>query len=192
MVRVEGFSDDELTAKMSVLHCMMMSHGGELLACYRGLNQSYHEYVLLTDSRLKGYEEKVAGLTGLELQVSTLKKQVSGLNDKLATSDASFAKSKAKGKERKKKIKSLTKSMDNLHSKVARLFAALNQATILEAERDEEILWLKAIKPQRERPIYTIGPAHLVCSNTPPQAKDGQQPAAWILKRGIKELVMAL
>ncbi|GJY23204.1 hypothetical protein Tco_0396862, partial [Tanacetum coccineum] len=129
---------------MSVLHCMMMSHGGELLARYRGLNQSHHEYVLSTDSRLKGYEEKVAGLTGLELQVSTLKKQVSGLNDKLATSDASFAKSKAKGKERKMKIKSLSKSLDNLHSEVARLSAALNQATILEAERDEEILRLKA------------------------------------------------
>ncbi|GJR91885.1 hypothetical protein Tco_0215896 [Tanacetum coccineum] len=48
-------------------------------------------------------------------EVSTLKKQVSGLNDKLATSDASFAKSKAKGKEKKKKIKSLSKSLDNLH-----------------------------------------------------------------------------
>ncbi|GKA90624.1 hypothetical protein Tco_0812494 [Tanacetum coccineum] len=67
------------------------------------------------NSRLKGYEEKVASLTGLELQVSTLKKQVSGLNNKLSSSDASFAKSKAKGKERKKKIKSLTKSLDNLH-----------------------------------------------------------------------------
>nr|GFD50475.1 hypothetical protein [Tanacetum cinerariifolium] len=67
---------------MSVLHCMRMSHGGELLARYRGLNQSHHEYVLSTDSKLKGYEEKVASLTGLELQVSTLKKQVSGLNDK--------------------------------------------------------------------------------------------------------------
>ncbi|GJS88540.1 hypothetical protein Tco_0771176 [Tanacetum coccineum] len=112
MVRVEGLSDDQLTAKMSVLHCMMMSHGGELLARYRGLNQSHHEYV-------------------------------SGLNDKLATSDASFAKSKAKGKERKKKINSLSKILDNLHSEVARLSAALNQATILEAERDEEILRLK-------------------------------------------------
>ncbi|GJX06339.1 hypothetical protein Tco_0194271 [Tanacetum coccineum] len=75
--------------------------------------------------------------------LSTLKKQVSGLNDKLATFDASFAKSKAKGKERKKKIKSLGKSLDNLHADVARLSAALNQATILEAERDEEILRLK-------------------------------------------------
>ncbi|GJU23356.1 hypothetical protein Tco_1156698 [Tanacetum coccineum] len=48
--------------------------------------------------------------------MSTLKKQVSRLNDKLSSSDASFAKSKAKGKERKKKIKSLTKSLDNLHA----------------------------------------------------------------------------
>ncbi|GJZ98642.1 hypothetical protein Tco_0671095 [Tanacetum coccineum] len=53
-------------------------------------------------SRLNGYEENVASLTGLELQVSALKKQV------------------------------------------ARLSAALNQATVLEAEKDEEILWLKA------------------------------------------------
>ncbi|GKB03627.1 pentatricopeptide repeat-containing protein [Tanacetum coccineum] len=34
--------------------------------------------------------------------------------------------------------------------------------------------------------------SNLVWSNTPPQAKDGQQPAAWILERGIEELVMAL
>ncbi|GJR40836.1 hypothetical protein Tco_1216520 [Tanacetum coccineum] len=65
------------------------------------------------NSRLKGYEEKVASLTGLELQVYTLKKKVFRLDDKLSSSDASFAKSKAKGKERKKKIKSLTKSLDN-------------------------------------------------------------------------------
>nr|GFB09463.1 hypothetical protein [Tanacetum cinerariifolium] len=123
---------------------MMMSHSGELLALYRGLNQSHYEYMLSIDSRLKCYKEKVVGLTGLELQVSTLKKQVSGLNDKLATPDASFTKYEAKGKERKNKIKSLSKSMDNLHSKVARLFVALNQATILEAERDELILRLKA------------------------------------------------
>nr|GEU73691.1 hypothetical protein [Tanacetum cinerariifolium] len=144
----EGLSDDQLTAKMSVLHYMMMSHGGELLARYCGLNQSYHEYVLSTDSRLKGYEEKVTGLTGLELQVSTLKKQVFGLNDKLATSNASFSKSKAKGKKRKKKIKSLSKSLDNFHSEVACLSVALNQAIVLEAKRDEEILRLKATPPE--------------------------------------------
>nr|GEW26856.1 retrotransposon protein, putative, Ty3-gypsy subclass [Tanacetum cinerariifolium] len=103
------------------------------------LNQSHHEYVSSTDSRLKGYEEKVTNMTGLELQVSALKKQVFRFNDKLSSFDASFTKSKAKGKKRKKKIKSLAKSLDNLHTKVARLFAALNQATILEAEGDEEI-----------------------------------------------------
>ncbi|GKC72456.1 hypothetical protein Tco_1118339, partial [Tanacetum coccineum] len=91
---------------MSVLHCMMMSHGGELLARYLGLNQSHHECV-------------------------------SGLNDKLFSSDASITKSKVKGKEMKKKIKSLTKSLDNLHTEVARLFAALNQAAIIEAKSDE-------------------------------------------------------
>ncbi|GJU22659.1 hypothetical protein Tco_1156001 [Tanacetum coccineum] len=103
-----------------VLHYVMMSHGGELLTRYHGLNQSHHEYVLSADSRLKGYEEKVANMTGLKLQ------------------------SKAKGKERKKKIKSLGKSLDNLHAEVACLSATLNQVTILEAERAEEILRLKA------------------------------------------------
>ncbi|GJW61837.1 reverse transcriptase domain-containing protein [Tanacetum coccineum] len=111
MVRFESLSGDQLTAKKSVLHCLMLLHGGELLARYHGLNQSHHEYVLSEDSRMKGYEEKVASLTGLELQVSSLNKQVSRLNDKLSSSDASFAKSKAKGKYRKKKIKSLTKSL---------------------------------------------------------------------------------
>ncbi|GJZ56274.1 hypothetical protein Tco_0611467 [Tanacetum coccineum] len=58
MVQVESLSNDQLTAKMSVLHGMMMSHGGELLARYHGLVQSYHEYVLSANSRLKGYEDK--------------------------------------------------------------------------------------------------------------------------------------
>ncbi|GKB16930.1 hypothetical protein Tco_0850853 [Tanacetum coccineum] len=114
--------------------------GEMLLACYLGLLQSHHEYVQLADSRLKGYEERVAGVAGLELQVSTLKKHVFRLNDKLVSSDASFAKSKAKGKERKKKVKSLTKSLDNLHVEVARLYATLNQDIVLEVEKDEEDL----------------------------------------------------
>ncbi|GKB80028.1 hypothetical protein Tco_0946923, partial [Tanacetum coccineum] len=140
MVRVKICPMNQMTVKMSMLHCMMMSRSGELLARYHGLNQSHYEYVLSADSKLKGYEEKVANMTGLELQVVVLKKQVPGLNDKLTSSDASFSNSKAKGKERKKKIKSLGKSLDNLHAEVARLSAALNQATILEAERDDEIL----------------------------------------------------
>ncbi|GJR75175.1 hypothetical protein Tco_0087540 [Tanacetum coccineum] len=109
MVRIEALSSDQLTSKMSVLHCLMMLHGGELLARYRGLLQSYHEY--------------------------------------LSASDASLAKSKAKGKERKKKIKSLTKSLDNLHAEVAHLSADLNRVTVLKAEKDEEIICLKATPP---------------------------------------------
>ncbi|GJZ32155.1 hypothetical protein Tco_0577591 [Tanacetum coccineum] len=131
MVRIKALSSDQLTAKMSVLYCLMMSHGGEILARYRGLLQSHHEYVQSTDSRLKGYQEKFASLTGLESQVSALQRQITGLNDKLSASDASFAKSKAKGKERKRKIKSLTKSFDSLHAEVARLFADLNRAAAL-------------------------------------------------------------
>ncbi|GKD21739.1 hypothetical protein Tco_1223442, partial [Tanacetum coccineum] len=57
MVRIKALSSDQLTAKMSVLYCLMMSHGGEILARYRGLLQSHHEYVQSTDSRLKGYQE---------------------------------------------------------------------------------------------------------------------------------------
>ncbi|GJW37532.1 hypothetical protein Tco_0060452 [Tanacetum coccineum] len=75
---------------MSMLHCMMISHGGELLARYRGLNQSHHENLLSTYYRLKGYEEKFAGLTGLELQVSTLKKQFSRVQGELLSLAASF------------------------------------------------------------------------------------------------------
>nr|GEV85407.1 hypothetical protein [Tanacetum cinerariifolium] len=120
MVRVEALSKDQLTAKMSVLHCMMMSHGGELLARYGGLHQSHHEYVQSANSRLKGYEERVAGVSGLEIQ------------------------SKAKGKKRKKKIKPLTKILDNLHVEEDHLSTALNQTTVLEAKKDEDILYLKS------------------------------------------------
>ncbi|GJZ23043.1 hypothetical protein Tco_0560502, partial [Tanacetum coccineum] len=98
------------------------------------------EMVRVEDSRLKGYEEKVVGLIGLELQVSTLKKQVSRLNDKLATPNASFSKSKAKGKERKKKIKSLRKSLDNLHSKVASLSERRNRERVERELREKRNL----------------------------------------------------
>ncbi|GJT30805.1 hypothetical protein Tco_0911080 [Tanacetum coccineum] len=184
MVRVKSLSDDQLTAKMSVLHCMMMSHGGELLARHRGLNQSHHEYVLSADSRLKGYEEKVANMTGLELQVAALKKQVSGLNDKLTSSDASFAKSKAKGKERKKKIRSLTKSLDNLHAEVACISADLNRATILEAKK-EECLSNKTSTPsypplnKSSTPSYPSSNKsynkHKTLTHTSPQNSDNHQ-----------------
>nr|GEU32793.1 retrotransposon protein, putative, unclassified [Tanacetum cinerariifolium] len=114
MVRVESLSGDQLTTKISMLHCMMMSHG------------------------------------------AALKKQVSRLNEKLTSSDASFAKSNAKGKERKKKIKSLGKSLDNLHAEVARLSATLTQANIYEAKRDEEILRLAKASPLVAQTYYAF------------------------------------
>ncbi|GJT53369.1 hypothetical protein Tco_0988423 [Tanacetum coccineum] len=115
MVRIEALSPNELTVKMSVLHCLMMSHGGELLALYHDLLQSHREYVQSTDSMLK----------------------VTGLNDKFSTFDVAFARSKAKGNERKKKIKSFTKSLDNLHAKAAPLvwkFLASDEFNRVQAE----------------------------------------------------------
>ncbi|GKF12595.1 hypothetical protein Tco_0050521 [Tanacetum coccineum] len=91
MVRVEALSEDQLTAKMSVLHCMMMSHGGELLARYRGLLQSRHEYVHLADSRLKGFEEKVVGAAGLELQATVLEAEKDEEILRLKTTPPEFA-----------------------------------------------------------------------------------------------------
>nr|GEW85864.1 zinc knuckle CX2CX4HX4C [Tanacetum cinerariifolium] len=82
------------------------------------------------------------------LKVFGLRKQVAGLNDKLSSSDATFAKSKAKGKEKKKKIKSLSKSLDNLQAEVAGLSTDLNRVTILEVDKDDEILHLKATPPE--------------------------------------------
>ncbi|GKB96250.1 hypothetical protein Tco_0982387, partial [Tanacetum coccineum] len=79
-----------------------------------------------------------------------------GLTDKLSASDAAFIKSKAKGKERKKKIKSFTKSLDNLHAEVARLSTDLNRATVLEAERDEEILRLKATPSEVQAELLSL------------------------------------
>ncbi|GJX72162.1 hypothetical protein Tco_0309333 [Tanacetum coccineum] len=119
MVWIEALSNDQLTAKISVLYFLMLSYGGELLARW-------------------------AAFQGLDSEVSGIKKQVTNLNDKLSSSDAVFVKAKAKGKDQKKMIKSLSKNLDQLTAKLARLSAALNQATVLEAERDAEILRLKA------------------------------------------------
>ncbi|GJV27672.1 hypothetical protein Tco_1384120 [Tanacetum coccineum] len=59
MVKIEALTNDRLARKISVLHCLMMSNGRELLARYKGL----------------------------ESQVSSLKKQVTDLNDKITVSD---------------------------------------------------------------------------------------------------------
>ncbi|GJW68850.1 hypothetical protein Tco_0123274 [Tanacetum coccineum] len=98
-----------------------------LLARYRDLLKSHHEYALSADSRLKGLQQRLTSFQGLESQVSGLNKQVADLNDKVTASDAAFVKAKAKGKERKKKIKSLSKTLDQFTAKVACLATDLNQ-----------------------------------------------------------------
>nr|GEU86630.1 hypothetical protein [Tanacetum cinerariifolium] len=109
MVQIEALSIDQLTTKMSVLHCMMMPHGGELLDRYHGLIKSYHDYAQSTNSRMKILQDRP------RLRERT-----------------------------KKKIKSLTKNLDQLHAEVACLSVALNQVAVIEAEKDDEILRLKA------------------------------------------------
>ncbi|GJV86624.1 hypothetical protein Tco_1530562 [Tanacetum coccineum] len=120
MVRIEALFNDQLTTKMSVLHCLMMSHSEELLAWYCGLLRSNHEYAQFADSRLKGLQERCVAFQGPDSEA------------------------KAKGKDHKKKIKSLSKNLDQLTAEVVHLSASLNQAIVLEVKRDAEILWLKA------------------------------------------------
>ncbi|GKA46009.1 hypothetical protein Tco_0738805, partial [Tanacetum coccineum] len=84
------------------------------------------------------------------------RKQIADLNDKLSSFDGAFMKAKAKVKDRKKKIKSLTKNLDQLNTEVARLSAALNQAIVLQAEKDEEILWLKASLPEVQGELLSL------------------------------------
>ncbi|GKE07053.1 hypothetical protein Tco_1399071 [Tanacetum coccineum] len=105
MVLNKALTDDHLVGKMSFLHCLMMSYGGELLARYKGLLKSYYEYVQSTNLRLKGLQHRLTSFQGLVSQAYDLKKQVTDLNDKVTNYDATFVKAKAKGKEQKKKIK---------------------------------------------------------------------------------------
>ncbi|GKB64140.1 hypothetical protein Tco_0920326 [Tanacetum coccineum] len=132
MVWIEALTDDQLATKMSVLHCLMM-----------------------------GLQEKCYAYQGLESQVSGFKKRVTELNDKLSSFNATFVKSKDKGKDRKKKIKSLSKNLEHLTTEVARLYSALNQATVLEAERDAEILHLRA-SPSEFASLFQSGFQSLV------------------------------
>nr|GEX91290.1 hypothetical protein [Tanacetum cinerariifolium] len=113
MVRIEALTDNHLGGKMSILHYLMMSRGGELLSWYRGL----------------------------ESEVSCLKKHVTNLNDKVAASHTAFvkAKAKAKRKEQKKKIKPLSKILDWFITKAARLAFDLNQAWRSDAQKGDQI-----------------------------------------------------
>nr|GEV95993.1 retrovirus-related Pol polyprotein from transposon TNT 1-94 [Tanacetum cinerariifolium] len=67
MVRIKTLSNDQLTTKISVLHYLMMSHGGELLARYQGLLKTHHEYVQSADFRLRSLQESAGFEHGLSM-----------------------------------------------------------------------------------------------------------------------------
>ncbi|GJV34817.1 hypothetical protein Tco_1407294 [Tanacetum coccineum] len=136
---IEALTNDQLAAKISVLYCLMMSHGGELLARYRGLLKYHHDHVQSANSRLRSLKDRCTAYQGLESQVFGFQKHVADLNDNLSSFYVAFVKDKSKGKDRNKKIKSLYKNLDQLTTEVARLSSDLNQAKALEAEKDVEI-----------------------------------------------------
>nr|GEY79263.1 hypothetical protein [Tanacetum cinerariifolium] len=100
------------------------------------------------DSWLRGLQERCNAYQGLESRVSGFQKQIFDLNDKHSSFDAAFVKVKAKEKEQKKKIKTFSKNLDQLTAEVAHLSSALNQAMVLEDEKDTEIIRLRASPPE--------------------------------------------
>ncbi|GJZ49303.1 hypothetical protein Tco_0603493 [Tanacetum coccineum] len=103
MVRIKALTDDQLNAKMSVLHYLMMSHSGGILARYMILLKSHHDYVQSIDYRLKNLKGRCASFLGLKSQISSFQKQVVDLNGKLSISDVAFSKSKFNGKNERKR-----------------------------------------------------------------------------------------
>ncbi|GKD08922.1 hypothetical protein Tco_1188607 [Tanacetum coccineum] len=57
VIRVETPSDDQLMNKMNVLHCLMMSHDGELMARFQGLFETHEDYRSKSDGRHKSLQQ---------------------------------------------------------------------------------------------------------------------------------------
>nr|GEY78811.1 hypothetical protein [Tanacetum cinerariifolium] len=55
-----ALSSDQLTAKMSVLYFLMMSHGGKLLAWYCGLLHSHHEQITGLNDKYSAFDASFA------------------------------------------------------------------------------------------------------------------------------------
>ncbi|GJS94814.1 hypothetical protein Tco_0801782 [Tanacetum coccineum] len=72
---VETLSDEQLTHKLSVLHCVMMFHGGELLVRLWGLSKAHDEYKSSSESNLKGLNQQLSSINGLNSQIYDLKEQ---------------------------------------------------------------------------------------------------------------------
>ncbi|GJX58062.1 hypothetical protein Tco_0289452, partial [Tanacetum coccineum] len=129
MVWNEALTDDHLAGKMSFLHCLMMSYGGELLAQYK------------------------------DSQAYDLKKQVTGLNDKVTDYDAAFVKAKAKGKEQKKKIKSDALKGDQIvtaQGYLGDVYALIEGYKHSLAEKYAKILRLKSSPPEVQGELLSL------------------------------------
>ncbi|GKC71230.1 hypothetical protein Tco_1117113 [Tanacetum coccineum] len=96
MVLIEALSFNQLTAKMIVLHCLKMSHSGELLAWYRGLLQPHHKQlaglndklsssnVAFSKSKAKGKERKKM-IKSLTKSLNNLHAEVARLSTDIKT-----------------------------------------------------------------------------------------------------------
>nr|GEV10016.1 hypothetical protein [Tanacetum cinerariifolium] len=100
VVRVEALFDGQLSQILNVMHCVMMSHGRELLAQFWGLIDTHNEYKLSSESKLT----------------------VGKLNEMAEASEIALIRAKEKSKARKKVVKFLTKALDQFIAKAAHFF----------------------------------------------------------------------
>nr|GEV10015.1 hypothetical protein [Tanacetum cinerariifolium] len=110
VVRVEALFDGQLTQILNVMHCVMMSHGRELLAQFWGLIDTHNEYKLMGK-----------------------------LNEMAEASEIALIRAKEKSKARKKKVKFLTKAMDQFIAKAAQLASDLNDARRAKSRKSDQI-----------------------------------------------------
>ncbi|GJS19790.1 hypothetical protein Tco_0448422, partial [Tanacetum coccineum] len=121
VIRVEAVGDDQRMDKMNVLHCLMISHGRELMAQFRVLIKTYDEYRLKSEAKDKSLQQQLSSINSLNYQVTNLKRQVDVLQDQANTFVVAPAKAKEKSKGHKKKVKYLNKVIDQLTSETTKL-----------------------------------------------------------------------
>ncbi|GKB76317.1 hypothetical protein Tco_0943212 [Tanacetum coccineum] len=119
MVRIKALSDEQLFGKISILHCLMMSYRGELLARYRCFLKSHDDHV------------------------SNMKKQVTDLNEKVTTSDAAFVKNEVRIVDARRGNQSAAAQtyLGDIHASIHGYKHSL-------AEKNAEILRLKDSPPE--------------------------------------------
>ncbi|GKC49250.1 hypothetical protein Tco_1071995 [Tanacetum coccineum] len=111
------------------MNYVMMSHGGELLARFRGLIKAHDQYKLLSETKFKGLQQQLSYINSLNSKISNLKEQIGTLNERVVTSKTTLVKARKKSKDRKKKSKSLSKALDQFTAKATRVASDSNYAT---------------------------------------------------------------